>query len=85
MTRTAIRNHLLSVGGALLVLALLGTHLGLANGTWWLLGAVAAVAHLGVFAALIGWIVRRVRGERRAARQRGTQGGHVAPTNSAEH
>ncbi|WP_291378725.1 hypothetical protein [Demequina sp.] len=65
MTRTAIRNHVLVVGGVLLVLALLGTHLGLNNGTWWLLVAVAVVAHLGVFAALIAWIIARVRGERR--------------------
>ncbi len=52
-----------------MLLALLGTHLGLNNGTWWLLGAVVIVLHLGAFTALIGWIVRRVRHHRDEARE----------------
>ena len=64
MTRGAIRNHVLAIGGVLLILALFGTHLGINNGTWWLLGAVAGVLHVGVFTALITWIVRRVRRHR---------------------
>jgi len=64
MTRGAVRNHLLAIGGVLLILALFGTHLGTNNGTWWLLGAVAVVVHVGVFTALIAWIVRRVRRHR---------------------
>ncbi len=69
MTRTAIRNHLLTVGGALLVLGLLGAHIGVNYGTWWLLIAVVAVLHFGLFTALIAWIVKRVRRHREEGRE----------------
>ncbi len=49
------------VGGTLVVLGMLGMHLGVNYDRWWLLIAVAAVLHLGVFTALITWVVRRVR------------------------
>ena len=65
MTREAKRNHLLVLVGLLVVLGLLGMHLGVNYGAWWLLGAVAVLAHLGVFTALVAWIARRVRGHRR--------------------
>ena len=62
MTREVKRNHLLALGGLLVLLGLLGMHMGVNYGVWWLLGAVAVVAHLGVFTALVAWIARRVRG-----------------------
>jgi hypothetical protein len=61
VTRTQIRNHLLVAAGVLILATMLGLHLGLHGGHWWLLVGVVAVLHLGAFGALITWIVRRVR------------------------
>ncbi|MCB2412315.1 hypothetical protein LGT39_05570 [Demequina sp. TTPB684] len=82
MTRTALRNHLLVVGGVLLVLALVGTHLGLNEGTWWLFAAVMVTLHLGVFAALATWVIRRVRRHGRGG-ENGVTVSEAAPTNES--
>lgn len=75
MTRNAKRNHLLVLGGLLVLLGLLGMHMGVNYGWWWLLGAFAVVVHLGAFTALIAWIIRRVRGHQRDSRADGVAGG----------
>ena len=75
MTREVKRNHLLALGGLLVLLGLLGMHMGINYGIWWLLGAVAIVAHLGLFTALAAWIARRVRGHRRDSGADGVAGG----------
>lgn len=67
MNRAAVKRHLLITGGALLIAGLLGVHLGVNYGTWWLLVAVAVVLHLGAFVALIAWVARRVRRHRTEA------------------
>ena len=67
MTRTQIRNHLLTAAGVLILATMLGLHLGLHGGHWWLLLAVVVVLHLSAFTALIAWIVRRVKGHRAGA------------------
>jgi len=69
VTRTAIRNHLLVAVGALVVLGLLGVHLGVNYDIWWLLIAVAAVLHLGLFTSLVGWVITRARGHRDEGRE----------------
>lgn len=64
MTRTQIRNHLLTAAGVLVLATLLGVHLGVNGGHWWLLAAIVVVLHLGAFGALFAWIARRVRNHR---------------------
>jgi membrane protein YdbS with pleckstrin-like domain len=65
VTRREIINHVLLAVGLLVAVGLIGLALGLNNGTWWLLGAVVVLLHVGVFAALITWVVQRVRRLRR--------------------
>jgi hypothetical protein len=65
VTRREAINHLLLAAGLLVAVGLVGLALGLNNGTWWLMGAVVAVLHVGLFAGLITWVVQRVRRLRR--------------------
>lgn len=69
MNRRRLRNHLLTLLGVLVVVGLLGAHLGVNYGTWWLLGIVVVVLHLGLFGALITWVAQRVRRLRAEGRE----------------
>lgn len=61
MSGTRLRNHVLVVASALVVAGLLGAHLGVNYGQWWLLTSVVVVLHIGVLGALVAYVVRRVR------------------------
>jgi len=65
--RAMTRKHFLVAGGTLVLLGMLGVHMGVNYRWWWLLIGVAAVVHVGAFTALIAWILRRVRGQRAEA------------------
>lgn len=66
MTRVQIRKHLLTAFGVLALATLLGLHLGVNGGQWWLLISVAVILHASAFGVLAAWIVRRIRGARAA-------------------
>lgn len=61
MTRRDVINHLAIGLGLLAVVGIAGWIWGLNSGTWWLLGLVVVVLHLGLFAGLIAWVVARVK------------------------